>query len=201
VFELGGCCLWDSLSQFHKHAIYPARALILRVFIRLSMDTPGSAKSVPGLSSCAFQPGSGWRGFTKFSSLERYGADLRRWPWIAAHSRVANKLVQHAAMALPGCVVGRPVLGWVCSICWARLVFRAVCRKLSVRRSRLKRAAEERLFWPLGWTRLAFSRRIPGLKRETWGTLRVSRTEPIWAPRGWDSACDFSVGSLAVPFV
>jgi hypothetical protein len=121
VFELRGCCLWNSLSQFHKHAIYPARALVLRVFIRLSMDTPGSAKSVPGLSSCAFQSGSGWRSFTKFSGLERYGADLRRWPWIAAHSRVANKLVQHAAMALPGCFVGRLVLGWVCSFGRLRL--------------------------------------------------------------------------------
>ncbi len=37
---------------------------------------------------------------TKFSGLERYRADLCGWPRIAAYSGVANKLVQHAAMAL-----------------------------------------------------------------------------------------------------
>jgi hypothetical protein len=31
---------------------------------------------------------------------------------------------------------------------------------------------------PLGRTRLAFPRRIPGLKSETWGTLLVSRLNP-----------------------
>jgi len=29
---------------------------------------------------------------------------------------------------------------------------------------------------------LAFTRRIPGLKSETWGTLRVSKAELVWAP-------------------
>ena len=119
--SFGGCCLWNSLPQFDKHAIYPARALVLRVSIRLSMDTPGSAKAVPGMPSGALQPGSGWRSFTKFSGLERYGADLRRWPWIAAYSGVADQLVQHAAMALPGCFVGRPVLGCLCAFCRPRL--------------------------------------------------------------------------------
>jgi hypothetical protein len=37
---------------------------------------------------------------------------------------------------------------------------------------------------PLGRTRLAFPRRIPGLKSETWGTLRVSRTESVWGAQG-----------------
>ena len=27
---------------------------------------------------------------------------------------------------------------------------------------------------------------IPGLKSETWGTLRVSRAESIWGAGGWD---------------
>jgi hypothetical protein len=33
---------------------------------------------------------------------------------------------------------------------------------------------------------LAFPRRIPGLKSETWGTLRVSRDDRFGEPRGWD---------------
>jgi hypothetical protein len=32
---------------------------------------------------------------------------------------------------------------------------------------------------------LAFSRRIPGLKSETWGTLRVSKAESVWTAQGW----------------
>jgi hypothetical protein len=39
------------------------------------------------------------------------------------------------------------------------------------------RQAQGRLYG----TRLAFPRRIPGLKSETWGTLRVSRSESVWA--------------------
>jgi hypothetical protein len=37
---------------------------------------------------------------------------------------------------------------------------------------------------PLRRTRLAFTRRIPGLKSETWGTLRVSRAESVWTAQG-----------------
>jgi hypothetical protein len=33
---------------------------------------------------------------------------------------------------------------------------------------------------------LAFPRRIPGLKSETWGTLRVARNDRFGKPRGWD---------------
>jgi len=91
-------------------------------FICFSLDTSGSAKAVPGMPSGALQPGSGWRGFAKFSGLERYGVDLRGWAWIAAYSGVADELVQHAAMALPGCFVGWPILGGMCSIRWVRVI-------------------------------------------------------------------------------
>jgi hypothetical protein len=37
----------------------------------------------------------------------------------------------------------------------------------------------------LGQPRLAFPRGIPGLKSETWGTLRVSSDESFWAAQGW----------------
>ena len=39
-----------------------------------------------------------------------------------------------------------------------------------------------------GRTRLAFTRRIPGLKSETWGTLRVSRAEWVWGFRVFPQA-------------
>jgi hypothetical protein len=51
-----------------------------------------------------------------------------------------------------------------------------------------EQAAEKHLFLevrPLRRTRLAFSRRIPGLKSETWGTLRVSKAESVWTAQGW----------------
>jgi hypothetical protein len=39
VLNLGGFCLWNSLTEFYEHAICPAGALVLRVSIWFSMDT------------------------------------------------------------------------------------------------------------------------------------------------------------------
>jgi hypothetical protein len=40
-----------------------------------------------------------------------------------------------------------------------------------------------KLVWIKGGTRLAFTRRIPGLKSETWGTHRASMAELVWGSR------------------
>jgi hypothetical protein len=62
-----------------------------------------------------------------------------------------------------------------------------------------------------GCGRTPFPGLYAGLDWPFLGGSQVSKARPgapfafpglnRWAPRGWDSACDFSVGSLAVPFV
>jgi hypothetical protein len=48
----------------------------------------------------------------------------------------------------------------------------------------LNRLRKNAFSWPLRRTRLAFPRRIPGLKSETWGTLHVSKAGSVWDAQG-----------------
>jgi hypothetical protein len=64
-----------------------------------------------------------------------------------------------------------------------------------------KQAADNAFSLPLGWTRLAFPRRIPGLKSETWAPFAFSGLNRFGRPGAGNWLASFSAACEAVPFV
>ena len=83
---------------------------LLHLPVWAAVDSARPAAAVPGVPEPVEASGEGGAGVAELPGVEWDGADLHGRAWVAACSGPAYELVQHAAVDLPGCFVGRAVL-------------------------------------------------------------------------------------------
>ena len=102
--------VWADDAACFVGGVHSPDYYVLRLPVWAAVDSAGSEAALPGVPEPVEASGAGGAGVAELPGVEWDRAYLHGRPWVAACSGPAYELVQHAAVGLSGCFVGRAVL-------------------------------------------------------------------------------------------